>query len=122
MQIGAAEVAAVDEKELVAERLLRRFGTANETMDPDQGGIGLDVHHLPYHGGAKEVHNPELERFGRLQDMDVPFVVDQGEPDLRPGEGHPLELFHDVAEFHGVALQEFPAGRDVVEQVPDGEI
>ena len=42
--------------------------------------------------------------------MHVAAVVRQGETNLRTREGHPLELLHDVAELHGVRLEELAAG------------
>ena len=122
VQVRAAEIAAVDEEELVPQRLFRRLGPAHEAVDPDQGGIGLDVHHLAHELRAQEVRHAELEGLGLLQDMDVAAVVREREGDFGPGEGHALELLQDVAELHVVRLEELAAGGDVVEEVPDGEV
>ena len=54
--------------------------------------------------------------------MDVVAVVAQGEGDIGPGEGHTLEFFHDVPEFHLVRFEELTPGGDVVEKVADGEV
>ena len=54
--------------------------------------------------------------------MNVPTVVGEGKGNPRPCYGNTLELFHYVTEFHGVALEEFPAGGDIVKQVPYAEV
>jgi len=122
VQVGTPEIAAVDEEELVPQGLLRGFGPAHEAVDPDDGGIGLNVRHFPDDGASEKVHHPEFQGFRRFEDMDVPAVVDKGEGDVRPGEGDALELLHDVAELHVVGLEELAAGRDVVKEVADREV
>ena len=54
--------------------------------------------------------------------MDILAVVGEGEANVRPGEGHTLELFHNVPELHGVAFKKLPAGGYVVKEIAHGDI
>ena len=58
----------------------------------------------------------------RLHSVDVLAVVRERESYFGPGEGHALELLHDVPELHIVAPQELAAGGNVVEQVAYGDV
>ena len=122
MQVGAAEIAAVHEEELVAQGLAGAFGPSHIAPQGGDAGFGADVHDVSHDGGPQEVLDAEFITFGGLYHMDVPAVVREREGNVGPGEGHALELFHDVAQFHVVALQEFAPGGNVVEEIADADV
>ena len=122
MQVGAAEVSAIHEEKLVAKGLFGAFWFADISAQRSDAGFGRNVHDIAHNGGAQEVLDAEFETFGGLYHVDVPAVVGEGEGNLGPGEGHALELFHDVAQFHIVALEEFAPGGNIVEEVADADV
>ena len=122
MEVGAAEIAAVDEEELVAEGLPGAFRPAGETVEAEEGGLRRDVHDIAHHRRAQQVLDPEFQGLGRFEDADVAAVVAEGESGVGPGQGHAGVFFEDVLEFDVVRLEELAACGDVVEEVPHGEI
>ena len=122
VQVGAAEIAAVDEEELVAQGLAGCVGPADESRDAHEGGLCLDVHQFPDDIRAQQVLRPVFQRLGRLQDIEVASVVRQREGDVGTGQRDAREFLDDVLQLDGVGLEEFPPGRRVVEEVAHGEV
>ena len=122
VEIGAAEVASVDEEVLVAEGLAGGVGAADEAAHAHLGGVGRQVHDVSDHVVAEQVEDAEFLGFGFFQDKEFAAVVGEGEGDLRARERHAGELFQDVLQLDVVALEELAAGRGVVEEVAYGEI
>ena len=104
VHVGAPEIPPVHEEELVAEGLLRRIRPAHESPQVHYRGVRGDIDHLPDHSGSQQVSNPELQAFGRLQDIDVPAVVDKGESGFRSREGDTGEFFDDMLELDVIRL------------------
>ena len=122
VQVGAAEVAAVHKEELVAQCLAGAFRLAYIAPQGGNGRGGLNVHELANQPRPQQVLDAELEALGGLDHMDLAPVVGEREGNVRSGERHALELFHNVPELHVVALEEFSPRGDVVKEVPDGDI
>ena len=122
VEVGAAEVASVHEKVLVAGRLAGGVGPAHEAADADHGGLGAQVHDVPDHVAAQQVQDAEFQRFGLLQDEELPAVVGEREGDVGAGQRHARELFEDMLELDVVALEELAARGGVVEEVAHREI
>ena len=94
VEVGAAEVSAVDKEELVAKGLFGAFRAAGVSAEGGDGCIGLNVHYVPDNCGAQEVLDTEFEAFGGLYHVDVTAVVGEGEAYVRAGEGDPLEFLN----------------------------
>ena len=122
VQQRAAEIAAIDKEKLVSQRFAGAFGLADIPLQRGDGGIGRYVHELADEGGPQEVLDAEFVALGGLHHMDVLAVVGEGEGHVRAGEGHPLELLHDMAELYVVAFEELAAGGDVIKEVPDRDV
>ena len=118
VQQGAAEVSAVDKEKLVSQGFAGALRLADIPLQRGNGGLGRYVHKLADKGGPQKVLDAEFMALGGLHHMDVLAVVGKGEGHVLPGEGHPLKLFHNVAELYVVAFEELAAGGNVVKEVP----
>ena len=121
VEIGAAEIAAVDEEKLVSKGLAGAFRAADVAVDAGERSLGPELREFADNALSQHVKNPEFQCLGGAEGEKVAPVGGKGEADVRPRKGDAGELLHDVTELHGVGLQELPAGRHVVEQVPDRE-
>ena len=97
VEIGAAEIASVDEEELVAERLAGALGTAYKAIYPRKRSRGVDLRHLADNPLPQDIENPVFQGLGGLDVEQVAAVVGKGEGDVRPRQGDAGELLHDVA-------------------------
>ena len=122
VEVGAAEISAVNKEELVPQGLFGTFRLAHESAQVADGGFRVNVHDFSHHAGAQEVLDAEFERPSRFHHVDIPSVMGKGESYVRPCYCHTLEFFHNVAEFYGVALEEFTACGYVVEEVANREV
>ena len=122
MQIWTAEIAAVHEEVLVAKAFPCCIRTACEAVDFHDRGLGTDIHYFIGDIGSKDILNPEFQRLGRAQDIDILAIVSQCESYIRTSEGHSDEFCDDMLELDIVRLEELPPCRDIVEKVANAEI
>ena len=122
MKIRTPEKSAVDEEELVSESLFRLVRAAYISIYLDYRCFCADIHDLAHNAASEQVLYSVFQRLGRFQDVNVLTVVHQSESDFRSCQSDSGEFFYDMTELDIVRLHEFSAGRDVVEQVPDGEV
>ena len=106
MEIGAAEITSIDEKELVTQGFAGLVGTAYEAGDVHDRGLDGQVHGFGSGCGSHNVLNSEFYGFCGLEHIDFPFVVDKFQGYLRASEGKVLEFSDYVLEFHAVRLEE----------------
>ena len=71
VEVGAAEIAPVDEEELVPQRLLRGVRAANVAFQAHHRGLGGNVHEFGAYAVPQQVLDAEFPRFGFLQHEDV---------------------------------------------------
>ena len=121
VEVGAAEIAAVHEHELVAEGLPGRVGAADVALELEHGGLGRDVHELRRHSGAEEVLYPEFSGLRFLEHEELASAAGEREADFGTGDGHSREFFDDVLELHVVGLEELAPCGGVEEKIAHGE-
>ena len=90
-----AEIATVDEEELVAGALAGIFRIADVAAHADQRRIDLDFHQFLGQVHAVDVENALLAGGGGPQVVDLLAVGTQLEGHLRPDEGDAQELLDD---------------------------
>ena len=122
VEVGAAEVASVDEEILVAEGLAGGVGPAHEAADAHHRGLCAQVHDVPDDVAAQQVQDAEFQRLGLLEHEQVAPVVGEGEGDVGARDGHAREFFDDVLELDVVALEKLAPRGGVVEEVAHREI
>ena len=71
VEVGAAEIAPVDEEELVPQRLLRGVRAAYVAFQAHHRGLGGNVHEFGAYAVPQQVLDAEFPRFGFLQHEDV---------------------------------------------------
>ena len=92
------------------------FGLAHETGQLDH--IGLLLHRNEPLVILRPKHpNQTLAKGSGRQVEQLRIVVAQSERAIGVRQGDALELINGVPQFHGIALQEIPAGRHIEEQV-----
>ncbi len=121
LEIGRAEIAAVDEEILVGPGLAGRGRTTHIALQLDDRGIGHHLQQVVFHGSPHHVDDAAGQR-RRLQEVDRRIVVVEFEAHLRIAERHALELGLDMPGRDIRLLQEPAAGRDVVEEVAHHEL
>ena len=119
---GRAEIAVVDEEELVAGTLAGVFGVADVTADPHQARVDLHLHQFLGEVHAENVEDALLVRSGRTQMVQFLSVGGELERNFGPDEGDALELLDDGPELGVVRLEELAPGGYVVKEVADGEV
>ena len=122
VKIWAFEESSINEKILVAESLLCRIGTAHETIEFQDRGVGMDIHDLIGQARSQDILDSELQRLCRAQDKDIFSVVNQSECNVFTGQGDSCEFRDDVLELHIVGFEEFPPCRYVVKEISDGKV
>ena len=122
MEIGTAEISPVDEEQLVTQPLTGLVRPSDEPGDAHYGGLCADVGDFRGDSCAYNVLYPELQRTGRLQDINFAVVVDERETDVRAGVGHMLKFGNYVLEFYALGFEELASRRNIVEEVAHGEV
>ena len=122
VEVGAAEISAIDKEKLVAEGLPGALRLSHVAAEGRDGGIGRYIHDISHNTGSQQVLDAEFVALGGFHYMDILAVVGEGKANVRPGEGHTLELFHNMPELHAVAFEELAAGRNIVKEIAHGDI
>ena len=122
MEVRASEIPSVHKEILVPQALLRKIRSAYISCQSHHRSLHTDVHHFIDGIGAQKVLYSEFQRLGRLQHENIPVIVRQGKPYVRPCERDAGKFGDYVFEFHVVRLEELSSGRNIVEQVSHLEI
>jgi hypothetical protein len=77
----------------------------------------MDIDDIIDYTRSQNILNPEFQRFGWTQDIDVLSVVSKGKTNIRTGKGNSCKLGDYMFEFHSVGLEELASCRDIVEKV-----
>ena len=121
MEIGVLHVPAVDEEILVAALLACRLWLAHESRNAAHGGLCLNGEQLLIETLAEDIDDALVE-IGGAQGEHLLSVTVKGEAYLRIDEHYALKCLGDVAHLRGVGLEEFPACRDIEEEILYEEI
>ena len=122
VEVGRAEVAAIDEEILAARRLAGILGRTDPAPDGNNRSVGLHRHQLANHLPSEKVADAQGKVGGGAQVIDILSVGNQPHSHFRTGQGHAQEFVYDMFQFGIVALEKLAAGRHVVEEVADLEI
>jgi len=116
MEPGVAHVPAVDEEKLLSHGFAGIPGQPQVTAEGDQGSGALHGNQGLMHRFSEDVGDSFPEGSHR-QVMQQGIVVVELKGDFRVGKGYPVYFGDDVFQFVTVRFEEFPACRDVEEEV-----